>query len=126
MRRLQSLEAWYQAESERHLDDLSKILQAEVQAEIAEIRKQYEQRVPGSIVPAPVSGQNPHAPQGLVDEITRSEADVARYTEELERLVADDSVELSRILQVRSKELEMKAYIRGLRFYTQGSGKEAD
>jgi hypothetical protein len=63
------------------------------------------------------------APQVVIEEISRSEIMAAEHAAEFERLVADDSVVLGRLLQIRSQELDLKAYIRGLKFFSAALGR---
>jgi len=116
VKHLRSLETWYTAELERRLKDLAEILNTELKSQVEELRTQYEQRYQDFQQKAARLPQVQSPPPEVFEEITRSEASVAKCAAELERLVADDSVALGQILKVRSQELELKAYIRGLKF----------
>ena len=106
---IRSLERWYAAEFERRLKELHEILQSQLDSKVEEVRSHYEKQ--GKPQQSPTE-----APESLTQEIRRSEADGQKLVAELERMVADDSVALGKLLQKRSQELELKAYIRGLRF----------
>jgi hypothetical protein len=106
---IRSLEKWYAAEFERRLSELSVILQSQLDARVEEARAHFEKERKVRQSPA-------ETPENLVQEIQRSEADGQKLVSELERMVADDSVALGKLLQKRSQELELKAYIRGLKF----------
>lgn len=106
---IRSLEQWYAAEFERRLTELSGILQAQLDSKVEEVRAHYEKQGTGK-----PSSTETH--ERVVEEIRKSEADNEKLVSELERMVADDSVALGKLLQKRSQELELKAYIRGLRF----------
>src|SRR5262245_46433194 len=113
MNRVRSLEDWYSAELGRRLADLAEILNAELQSQIEEVQAEYEKRCQdlqkNSVLPRGHS-------QKLLDEITRSERDAATCAVRLETLVPDDSVALGELLKIRAQELELKAYVRGLKF----------
>jgi len=111
--RVRSLEDWYSAELGRRLADLAEILNAELQSQVEEVQAEYEKRCQDiqKTVQLP-QGHN----QKLLDEITRSERDVAKCAAKLETLVPDDSIALGELLKIRAQELELKAYIRGLKF----------
>jgi uncharacterized membrane-anchored protein len=59
-------------------------------------------------------GQAPAAT--LAEEIARTETRMAECAAQMEKLLTDDSVVLGRLLQMRNEQLELKAYIRGLKF----------
>ena len=115
---LSRLEDWYTAEFDRRLLDLAQILHEELQSQVEEIRVQYEDRYQQLTQKSEQQSQDRTPPVELSDEISRCEMNVAKCTAELERLVADDSVALGRLLQIRSEELELKAYLRGLKFFS--------
>lgn len=116
VKQLRSLENWYSEELERHVKDLAEIVNSELQSQVEEIRSQYEKRSQEShqefaqLPPVQTSSQ-------VAEEISRCEASVAQFTAELERLlVKDDSAALGLLMKIRTQELEMKAYLRGLKF----------
>ena len=112
--RVRSLEDWYSAELGRRLADLAEILNAELQSQIEEVQSEYEKRCQD------IQKNSVQLPQGhnqkLLDEITRSERDAAKCAAKLETLVPDDSVALGELLKIRAQELELKSYVRGLKF----------
>src|SRR5262245_25804606 len=114
MNRVRSLEDWYSAELGRRLADLAEILNAELQSQIEEVQAEYEKRCQ-DLQKNSVQLPRGHS-QKLLDEITRSERDAATCAVRLETLVPDDSVALGELLKIRAQELELKAYVRGLKF----------
>jgi len=112
--RVRALEDWYSKELGRRLEDLAEILNAELQAQIEEVQAEYEKRCQD------LQKNSAQVPRGhsqkLLDEITRSERDAATCAVRLETLVPDDSVALGELLKIRAQELELKAYVRGLKF----------
>jgi hypothetical protein len=112
--RVRSLEDWYSAELGRRLADLAEILNAELRSQIEEVQSEYEKRCQD------IQKNSVQLPQGhnqkLLDEITRSERDAAKCAAKLETLVPDDSIALGELLKIRAQELELKAYVRGLKF----------
>jgi hypothetical protein len=51
-----------------------------------------------------------------LDEIERVETAIAGMDAELERSFTDDSVPLSRLVQLRTAQNDLKSYLRGLKF----------
>ena len=116
VKQLRSLENWYSAELERHIKDLAEIVHSELQSQVEEIRGQYEehqqksQQEAAEVPPVQTLSQ-------VVEEISRCEASVAQHTAELERLlVKEDPAALGKLMKIRTQELELKAYLRGLKF----------
>jgi hypothetical protein len=112
--RVRALEDWYSKELGRRLEDLAEILNAELQAQIEEVQAEYEKRCQ-DLQKNSVQLPRVHS-QKLLDEITRSERDAATCAVRLETLVPDDSIALGELLKIRAQELELKAYVRGLKF----------
>jgi hypothetical protein len=112
--RVRALEDWYSEELGRRLADLAEILNAELQAQIEEVQAEYEKRCQ-DLQKNSVQLPRGHS-QKLLDEITRSERDAATCAVRLETLVPDDSIALGELLKIRAQELELKAYVRGLKF----------
>lgn len=113
VKQLRSLENWYSAELERHVKDLAEIVHAELQSQVEEIRGQYEERQQKSQQEA----AKVQTLSQVVEEISRCEASVEQYTAELERLlVKEDPAALGKLMKIRTQELELKAYLRGLKF----------
>jgi hypothetical protein len=136
---VRTLEDWYSAEFERRLAALTEVLNSQLEARVEEVRKQFQEQyealeqeasraasTPSPAAPAP----SPATPQGpsteLLDELSRNEASGQRIASELERMVADDTVPLGKLLQLRNQELELKAYIRGLKFGITANTPAAD
>jgi hypothetical protein len=118
---VQALETWYAAEFERRLAELSEILRTQLEAQIKEAREEYErlsraQQEKAVSTPPTVDG-NPT--EKLLEEIKRTEAVAQKCAAELERMVGDDSVNLGLLLQMRNNQIEVKAYLRGLKFFVE-------
>jgi hypothetical protein len=114
---VRTLETWYSTEFERRMNEMAKILRAELQVQMEEVRVQYEdcsRALQEKLKTGPSLGQG--SLEHVLKEIARVEADASRCTADLERMVADDSVAIGRLLQIRTQELELKAYLRGLNF----------
>jgi len=116
LKQLRSLEDWYSEELERHVKDLADIVNSELQSQVEEIRSQYQERRQESqqalaqLPPVQNSSQ-------VAQEISRCETSVAQCTAELERLlVREDNAALGLLMKIRTQELELKAYLRGLKF----------
>src|SRR5215471_10882268 len=112
--RVRSLEEWYSAELGRRLTDLAEILNAELEARVEAVQAEYEKRSQ-DFQKNSIQLPRGHS-QKLLDEITRSERDAATCAVRLETLVPDDSIALGELLKIRAQELELKAYVRGLKF----------
>jgi hypothetical protein len=123
---VQALEAWYAAEFERRLSELSEILRTELETQIKELREEYERlsqtQQDQPVAPPPTLDGNPT--EKLLEEIKRTEAVAQKCAAELERMVGDDSVNLGLLLQMRNNQIEVKAYLRGLKFFVE-NGRSA-
>ena len=91
-------------------------MHAELQSQVEEIRGQYEERQQKSqqeaaeVPPVQTLSQ-------VVEEISRCEESVAQHTAELERLLVKDyPAALGKLMKIRTQELELKPYLRGLKF----------
>jgi len=124
---VRALETWYAAEFERRLAALTEILKTQLQIQIEELQQHYERRErtiqekaqasTAGYKTAPSAALNgAHEPEKLLEEIHRAETTVHKCASELERMVADDSVNLGVLLQMRNQQLEVRAYLRGLKF----------
>jgi hypothetical protein len=58
-----------------------------------------------------------NSPQSLFNEISRIETTIAELDREIERAIGDTTVPMGRLLQIRMKHLELRAYLKGLRFH---------
>ena len=122
---VRTLQHWYSAEFERRLAELTQVLNAQLETRVEEIRAHYaaQHKVPKQ----EVSGSAQHEePAGILDEIARSEASAQKFTAELERMVSDDNVALGKLLQMRSQEMEIRAYIRGLKYRAEAAIPSAE
>jgi len=126
---VRTLENWYSAEFERRLAELTEVLNAQLDSRVEEVRRQFQEQyealeqqarqvvsTPSPAVPAPSNSVFQGPPKELLEELQCNEASGQKIVSELERMVADDTVPLGKLLQLRNKELELKAYIRGLKF----------
>jgi hypothetical protein len=119
VKHVRDLEAWYQAEFERRLAELTELLNAQLRDQILELRTHYENlnKSPSqSPVDTPQAATGAFTPEKILKEIKRNEAVANNCASELERMVGDDSVSLGLLLQMRNQQLELKAYLRGLKF----------
>jgi len=138
VKQVQALEAWYAAEFEKRLSALTEMLKMQLQIQIEELQQHYERREKAILdkaaldkavlekanlekaqatVPTVVAVHNAaHDPEKLLEEIKRTEAVAQKCAAELERMVGDDSVNLGLLLQMRNHQLEVRAYLRGLKY----------
>ena len=138
VKQVQALEAWYAAEFEKRLSALTEMLKMQLQIQIEELQQHYERREKAILdkaaldkavlekanlekaqatVPTVVAVHNAaHDPEKLLEEIKRTEAVAQKCAAELERMVGDDSVNLGLLLQMRNHQLELRAYLRGLKY----------
>ena len=138
VKQVQALEAWYAAEFEKRLSALTEMLKMQPQIQIEELQQHYERREKAILdkaaldkavlekanlekaqatVPTVVAVHNAaHDPEKLLEEIKRTEAVAQKCAAELERMVGDDSVNLGLLLQMRNHQLEVRAYLRGLKY----------
>ena len=118
-KQVRTLEAWYAAEFERRLTELSEMLKMQLQVQIEELKQHYERREKAIQEKAQVS-TGAYRPDNLLEEIKRTEVVALMCAGELERMVADDTVNLGVLLQTRNQQLEVRAYLRGLKFGSEG------
>ena len=138
VKQVQALEAWYAAEFEKRLSALTEMLKMQLQIQIEELQQHYERREKAILdkaaldkavlekanlekaqatVPTVVAVHNAaHDPEKLLEEIKRTEAVAQKCAAELERMVGDDSVNLGLLHQMRNHQLELRAYLRGLKY----------
>jgi hypothetical protein len=116
---------------DRLIEQLRAQFASELDSRVDGIRKEYEDRLSTqasqwesqrALLLKEIQELRRKAPGADVQaEISATEAVVGasrnRTTREMERLVPD-AASLGKLLQVRVEELEMKAYLRGLRFGT--------
>ena len=118
-----TLEAWYAAEFERRLTELSAMLKMQLQIQNEELHQHYERREKVLQEKAQDKAQEStrgHSRENLLEEVKRMEAVAQKCASELERMVADDTVNLGLLLQMRNQQLEVRAYLRGLKFASEG------
>lgn len=120
-KQVRTLESWYSTEFERRMKEMAEVLRKELQIQLEEVRAQYkngsqalQDKVKVEQPQKQPSGQT--SMEHVLKEIARAEAAAVQCTSDLERMVADDSVAIGRLLQIRTQELELKAYLRGLNF----------
>jgi hypothetical protein len=118
VRQVLDLEAWYAAQFQRRLTELTELLSNHLQVQVEELQQHYDRRVQSvqekaQANAAVVVAQNP---ERLLEEIKRTEALAYKCASELERMLGDDSVNLGLMLQMRNQQLEVRAYLRGLKF----------
>ena len=134
---VRTLEAWYSTEFERRLTELTAVLNSQLDARVEAVRMHYQEQYQALQETADRQTQAPpHEPshpsasvgptKEILEELERVEANAQECAATLERMVADDGVPMGKLLQLRNQEVELKAYIRGLKFniasVTNGSG----
>src|SRR5215207_5111864 len=88
VKHVRDLEAWYSAEFERRLAELTEILNAQVQTQIQELRAHYEVEKRASAErPQPLLS-SALTPEKILQEINRNETMAQKCSSELERMVA--------------------------------------
>ena len=118
---VRALETWYAAELEKRLAAITEILNTQLQTQVQEVRTQYEnlsalqQQKPQEAQPAMTLPAGADSDR-LSREVKKVEETALKCALELERMVADDSVNLGLLLQMRNQQLEVRAYLRGLKF----------
>lgn len=55
---------------------------------------------------------------GLIQEISRTEADILNGADEIRSMIRSTTVELTTIMLAWARHSELKAYLKGLRFLT--------
>lgn len=138
VKQVQALEAWYAVEFEKRLNALTEMLKMQLQIQIEELQQHYERREKAILDKAALDKANlekaqaavptvaavhsaAHEPEKLLEEIKRTEAVARKCAAELERMVGDDSVNLGLLLQMRNHQLEVRAYLRGLKYGSEDS-----
>jgi predicted RNase H-like nuclease (RuvC/YqgF family) len=130
---IRRLEQWYAADFERRVVGLTELLQGQITAELRSqysselasqvdiVRRQYEERIYAQ------SSQSQHLEKENEDlrqqlkrvsqEIDATEATLSKSSSNLEMEgVVTDAASLGKLLQTRVEELEMRSYLRGLKF----------
>ena len=114
------LEDWYSTTYLRRLTEITNLLSSQISEEL---RFQFEEERRSLIVPVEVeSGEMAQlkkmpASNGGSEEIEKIEKQIHEIEVELERSFTMDSVPLSRLLQLRTTQTDLKSYLRGLKFY---------
>jgi len=144
------LEEWYSATYRRRIVEITQLLSNQISEEL---RCQYEQDGKSLIVPSddqsesiieslkqeiaqlkqaiPINGGASQSNDGAFQsndetgEIDRIEKQINEIEAELEHSFTVDSVPLSRLLQLRTTQTDLKSYLRGLKFYAGKSPAEA-
>ena len=127
---VRTLEAFYSTEFERRLNELAVMLNTQLEARVEAVRMHFQQQYQAlqqqatradQVHSTPASG--PSAPsKEILEELERVEASARECAATLERMVADDGVPMGKLLQLRNQEVELKAYIRGLKFNIASKG----
>jgi hypothetical protein len=123
---VRTLEAFYSTEFERRLTELAAVLNTQLEARVEAVRVHYQEQYqslqqqaaqPAQFSEAVPSASEPSTPsKQILEELERVEASARECAATLERMVADDGVPMGKLLQLRNQEVELKAYIRGLKF----------
>ena len=122
------LEEWFSATYRRRITEITQLLSNQI---TEELRCQFEQERKPVIEPAVDSQSNAtidslkkeiaHLKEGSqisegFSEIDRIEKQINEIEAELEHSFTVDSVPLSRLLQLRTTQTDLKSYLRGLKF----------
>ena len=147
---VRALEEWYAADFERRVTELSGLLRtqitkelrsqftAELNSSIDRIRKEYEERVyeqfrkwesERQTLKQEMEGlQNRLPGSGVLNEIANTETALNKSLDEcgaeVERVVPNAAT-LVQLLQKRAQQLELHAYLRGLKFAVEQAGNDA-
>src|SRR5882672_2011063 len=129
------LEEWYSTTFRRRIVEITELLSNQISEEI---RCQFELEGKSLIVPA--DGQSESTIETLkqeiaqlrcgsqfndgFNEIDRIEKQINEIEVELEHSFTVDTVPLSRLLQLRTTQTDLKSYLRGLKFCTGKSAPE--
>ena len=126
------LEEWYSSTFRRRITEITDLLSTQISEEV---RCQFEQERQSLIVA--VDGSSEKIIEALrneiaqlrsrsvsgatasnvsLEEIARIEKQIRDIEAELEQSFTVDSVPLSRLLQLRTKQADLKSYLRGLKF----------
>ena len=121
LKNVQELQAVYAAEFERRLAALAEILNTQLQTQIQEVKNAPRSATPVVVQLPAAPAADGAMPEKLLEEIKQTEEVAQKCAVELERMVADDGVNLGLLLQMRNQQLEVRAYLRGLRFCIDGA-----
>ena len=129
------LEEWFSATYRRRITEITQLLSNQI---TEEVRCQFEQERRPLIEPA--DGESASTIDSLkkevaqlkegsqfndgFSEIDRIEKQISEIETELEHSFTVDSVPLSRLLQLRTTQTDLKSYLRGLKFCVERSAAE--
>jgi hypothetical protein len=122
---VRTLEDWYSTEFERRLTELAGVLNSQLEARVEEVRSHYRDQYQALQQEASQARQALASPESspaaapsreLLEELARVEASAQKCAVDLERMVADEGIPMGQLLQLRNQEVELKAYMRGLKF----------
>lgn len=136
------LEEWYSTTYRRRITEITQLLSNQI---TEELRCQFEQERRPLIEPAPAHCQSESTIDSLkkeiaqlkeegchsnlssdgFSEIDRIERQIREIETELEHSFTVDSVPLSRLLQLRTTQTDLKSYLRGLKFCVGKFGAES-
>jgi hypothetical protein len=130
------LEEWFSATYRRRITEITQLLSDQI---TAELRNQFEQERKPVIEPANSESdatidslkkeiallkEGSQLSDGF-SEIDRIEKQINEIEAELEHSFTVDSVPLSRLLQLRTTQTDLKSYLRGLKFCVGKSAEES-
>jgi hypothetical protein len=129
------LEEWYSSTFRRRITEITELLTAQISEEV---RVQYE--IEGKSLIVPANGPSDETVEALrneiaqlkrgaapsvgLEEIDRIEKQIHEIETELEHSFTVDSVPLSRLLQLRTTQTDLKSYLRGLKYFTGKSSSD--
>jgi hypothetical protein len=133
-----NLEMWYAADFERRLEEATELLRAhitkdllaqfnaELESQVENARREYDEQLKSrtqewesdrSSMKNEIDRllERP-SDNDFSEEIARTEAAIRKCSSELESLRPDDSAGMARLLQQKTEQLELRAYLRGLQY----------
>jgi hypothetical protein len=135
---LQTMEDWYAARFKERIVEVTEFLRGQITQELREqfdaelqvsvelIRTQFEERLyqdstqwnserqllNDEILKLRVQRNG----KAVLEEIVLTEKNIEQGAEELHRQINDPSVALSELIRIKARQVELKAYLNGLRF----------
>jgi hypothetical protein len=133
---VENLEMWYAADIERRMAEATELLRAqikedllaqfnaELKSHVENVRREYDEQLKSRTQEweserSLMKNEIDRLLEGTSDnetggEIARTEAAIRKCTSELKSLTPDDAAGMARLLQQKTEQLELSAYLRGL------------
>ena len=135
-----NLEMWYAADFERRLAEATELLRTqitedllaqfngELKAQVENVRREYDEQLKSrtqewesdrSSMKSEIDRMLERASgNDSGEEIARTEEAIRKCSVQLESLRPDDAAGMARLLQQKTEQLELRAYLRGLQYRT--------